>query len=638
MAASALALATGTVRAAVSDLRTNGVSPPPLVGAVATFDSADGYVLMFGGLDPSGVPVSWTWSFVHDNWTNLTSAVGAGPSPRWGEGLAYDPTDGYVLLFGGCLDLACTLVSNQTWEYAHDAWTNLTGHQATPPPARGRTMMSYDASDGYVFLFGGTGAGDVLLNDEWGFSGGHWSKVGNASSPIPTPRFGASMSYDPATDSVLLFGGGGSSGASLGDTWSYRAGNWTNLTGTEPTAPGSRRLAPMTYDAVDGYLLLVNGYNTTYLGDEWKFGTAGWGRLLPHGGPEPSFGGALAYDPVDRYVVYFSGAVSSGVLTSTLVYSNGTWTLLINPTYATLTPLGLLLILAGVVLVPGLVAGWVATRYRRRREQQLGEGFILRPGETPTWIPTGPALRSRVVQQVLVPLVVLVVLVPFLAVTLAAGNGPAAVESAVGLVIIFGGLVAVLAWVGMGQLVRAVGVAPAGVIVSRRAGELRVPWSQLQPAVVPPRRGWFWFQYVLPGRDTMMRGFSATVEQARAIVSSPLAPPWVLTPAVSVGLGVPPRGAGSIPGAQPAAAAPTLWLPPPGVSPPMASAPPPAPAPGWGPYAQTAPPPVVSTPPAPAPTPSPPRPPPGMAACPRCGQLNRPDRVAFCTACGARLR
>ncbi len=615
----------------------NGVSPPPTVGAAAAFDTADGYALMFGGLDPAGKVVPWTWSFVHSNWTNLTSAVGPAPSARWGEGLAYDPVAGYVLLFGGCLNLACTLVSNQTWGYAHDSWTNLTGNQPTPPPGRGRTMMTYDPTDGYVFLFGGTGTGSTLLNDEWGFASGRWSKVGNVSSPTPSPRFGASMAYDPATTSVVLFGGGGSSAASMGDTWSYHAGNWTNLTATDRPAPSPRRLAPMTYDSGDGYLLLVNGYNASYLRSEWTFGPTGWTQLNAPGGPEASFGAVLVDDPVDHYVVYFSGAVSAGVLTSTLVYADGTWTLLINPTYSHLTEFGLLLILGTIILVPTLVAGLVGNRHRRNQERRLGEGFQLRPGEIPGWFPSGPALRSRVIQQLGILVVVFVVFVPVLALSFADGSPQAAVASAIVLALVFGVFIAVVAWTSLGQLPRSIGVVPAGVILDRRVGELRVPWSQLQPGVVPPRRGWFNFHYVLPGSEAIMRGFSATIPQVRGILASPYAPAWVIPPAVAAGLGMPPR-AGGTPGAgaPSGAALPGLWSaatpPVPGVPPTPATAraggdPPAAAGPrGEPPLA------AVSTPR------GPPRLPPGAIACPRCGQVNRVERVAFCTACGTRLR
>jgi hypothetical protein len=634
-------------------LSTSGVSPPPTAGAVAAFDVADGYVLMFGGVDAAGAVVPWTWSFVHNNWTNLTSAIGAGPSARWGEGLAYDPSAHYLVLFGGCLDVSCTSVSNDTWVYAQDRWTNLSTHQSTTPPARGRTMMTYDTHDSYVLLFGGDGLGGAYLNDEWAFAGGHWAAVGNLSSPRPAARAGGMMADDPATSSTILFGGFSASG-SLGDTWSYQNGNWTNLTSATVPQPSPRRLAMIAYDGADGYLMLVNGYNTTYLGDEWSFAQGSWARLVHRGGPVPTFGGILVYDPVDRYVLYFSGFDAEGILTSTLVYSNGNWTLLINPTYSSLTPLGVALVTLAVVAVIVGIAWAVGNRLRRKQERLLGEGFVLPPGETPTWVPTGPAFRSRYVQQVLPMAILLAVLVPFLAISFSTGGLAAALLLAVVLVPMFAVLIAFMTWVVIGQTVRAIGIVRSGVILSRRLGELRVPWSQLQPGVLPPRRGWFWFRYIMPGKSVAIRGFSTTMDQAKAILSSRFAPPWVLTPAVATALGLPPRAPGlwSVVPPVPGVAAPLFpdpvpapeFPPPPLAAPPLVAASPEPYGTPLYPPPTVQPPPPDRYPPAAAPPPyggapaSPARPPPGMKACPNCGQLNRSGRVAFCTACGARLR
>jgi len=631
-------------------LSTSGVSPPPTTGAGAAFDTSDGYLLMFGGLDSGTSVVGWTWSFVHNNWTDLTSAVGAAPSARWGEGLAYDALDGYVVLFGGCFNIYCSSVSNDTWIYAHDRWTNLSSGLSTTPPARGRTMMTYDAYDQYVPLFGGTGSAESTLNDEWAFSGGHWTAVGNLSSPRPAPRTGAAIAYDPETGSAILFGGFSPS-TTFGDTWSYQNGTWTNLTAGSPLAPSPRRLPMMAYDGADGYLMLVNGYSgSSYLGDEWSFSSDTWSPLVHHGGPEASFGGVLAYDPVDRYVVYFSGAVSGGVLTSTLVYAGGNWTLLINPTTSNLAALVLVLV---TVVVLGAMIGLVAvfaSRVRRRQEGKLGEGFVLAPGELPTWVPTGAALRSRYFQQVLPIVVMLVVFLPFLGLVLLSGGGAGAGLFAAFLGLLLLLLVAMVVWVAPRQTIRTIGIVRSGLILSRKGGELRLPWSQLQPGVMPPRRGWFWFQYTMPGKSVAFGGFAATVEQARTILSSPLAPPWVLTEAVASGLGLPSRAVGPALSASAGAGtyAPRFPSPGQGPAPLPGSVPTSTPLPSQGPPATGyyGPPPLgapapwapgPTAPSSPPPSPVAARPPPGMRPCPSCGQLNAVGRVAFCTACGTRL-
>jgi hypothetical protein len=52
-----------------------------------------------------------------------------------------------------------------------------------------------------------------------------WTQQHPATSP--PARYGASMSYDQATGDAVLFGGVGSSGSYLGDTWTWNGTTWT---------------------------------------------------------------------------------------------------------------------------------------------------------------------------------------------------------------------------------------------------------------------------------------------------------------------------------------------------------------------------------------------------------------------------
>src|ERR1700719_986653 len=51
-----------------------------------------------------------------------------------------------------------------------------------------------------------------------------WTRQAPASSP--PARSGASMAYDAATGTVVLFGGGGAN-SSLSDTWTWDGATWT---------------------------------------------------------------------------------------------------------------------------------------------------------------------------------------------------------------------------------------------------------------------------------------------------------------------------------------------------------------------------------------------------------------------------
>lgn len=613
----------GTVASAAvpsTSYTSNGVSAPPTAYPAGTFDASDGYVLMFGGLDEYGLPDAWTWSFVHGNWTNLTGAVGVAPSARWGASMVYDPAAGYALLFGGCLDPSCSLVAGDTWSYAHDRWTNLTGSTTAAPPARGEASMTYDEQDGCVLLFGGLGADQAALNDAWCFEGRQWSAL-SASKTVPAPRVNAMMSYDSALGEVVLFGGRSATG-DLDDTWTFANGSWSNDTAIGTLSPGARNSGMMVFDAAGNYLMLVNGaHGSSFLDDEWSF-DGSWSELAVAGHPEASYGALLVYDPVDAYVVYFSGYVASGsLLTSTLVYSGGTWTLLINPTIAVPNPFYVALLVA--VIIGIMMGGAVvfAGYARRRRESRLGEGFDFPPGTPVVWVGSGDALRGYLRQR-LIPVLAVFVVIP--AVLFLAG-GSAVLIILVIEVPIFAILAVVLVWVTVGQVTRQIGIAQSGVIIRRRQGELRIAWTQIQPGILPPRRGWYWFQSFQPGSAATLGGFATTVGQARAMVQSEFSPPWVLVPAVASGLGVPNQRASpaSSPPATPTTTATAAVAPVPPVPPPTNRPYSPTPAPAQPLQTDAG---AWSS-----------RPPPGMRACPRCGQL-APQTQVFCGACGARIQ
>ena len=96
-------------------------------------------------------------------------------------------------------------------------WTRQ--HPAVHPPARYAAAMAYDAATGTAVLFGGTtNIAHVELGDTWTWDGTTWTQQHPATSP--PHRLDASMAYDPATRTVVLFGGS-SSRSTFGDTWTW---------------------------------------------------------------------------------------------------------------------------------------------------------------------------------------------------------------------------------------------------------------------------------------------------------------------------------------------------------------------------------------------------------------------------------
>src|SRR5579863_4812251 len=170
--------------------------------------------------------------------------------------MAYDPADGYLVLFGGCVagdywHSTCQ-PTNATWTFANGTWSPLVVTIA--PPARFGASLVWDAADGYLVLFGGNGSASTgFLNDTWTFLHGTWSPV--ATSVAPGPRAFASSVYDAEIGAVVVYGGERDRtlvappdsyvGEDWTDSWAYQAGTWTNLGIRGPTA---RDGAAISYD------------------------------------------------------------------------------------------------------------------------------------------------------------------------------------------------------------------------------------------------------------------------------------------------------------------------------------------------------------------------------------------------------
>ena len=122
--------------------------------------------------------------------------------------------------------------------------------------------MAYDPVDGYLVLFGGCDSGNFWFstctptNQTWVYQNGSWSQLSPTVSP--PARYDASLAWDGEAQSLVLFGGNGSvTTGFLNDTWTFVHGQWTQQ---HPTvSPPARAAAAMVYDARDGYVLLVDG-------------------------------------------------------------------------------------------------------------------------------------------------------------------------------------------------------------------------------------------------------------------------------------------------------------------------------------------------------------------------------------------
>ncbi|HEV2316872.1 MAG TPA: kelch repeat-containing protein [Thermoplasmata archaeon] len=307
---------------AVLGAPTAGASPPPTGMLTAThpsarwsgamvYDAKDGYSLLFGGGNRSAL-LNDTWAFRNGTWTQLFPPVS--PPVRGSASIAYDPVAGYVLLFGGNNPVT---TFGDTWKFSGGNWTPLGLHYG--PSARFGASMVYDARDHYFVLFGGNDPAGKLLNDTWIFVHGHWKHVHPAVSP--PPRRAAGMAYDASDGYVVLFGG--LSFGDANDTWTYFRGNWTHVNAT--VAPGVRVAPSMVYDKALGEIVLFGGRDDnsqTLWGDTWTFHAGNWTQLAPAHSPSGRDGASAAFDTRAHRIVMFGGASTPYAPVSV---DSGTW-------------------------------------------------------------------------------------------------------------------------------------------------------------------------------------------------------------------------------------------------------------------------------------------------------------------------
>lgn len=272
-------------------------TPPPdrSYGRSFAYDPVDGYDVLFGGYGETGSYLSDTWTFHAGKWTQLTPTTH--PSARDHSTLAWDPVDGYLLLFGGSGNGGAY---SDTWTFLAGQWTQLSPH--THPSARWASSMTWDAADQEIVLFGGCVAG-TAAGDTWTFLHGNWTQL--SPHPAPSGRENVALQFDPRDNYTVLFGGDDYYSAMDGDTWAFSAGNWTQLHPTH--SPAARSEAGFAYDPHIGALVLFGGSGATNFGDTWWFAGGNWTEQNPLQSPAPRVFPILTDDPADSELVLFAG-------------------------------------------------------------------------------------------------------------------------------------------------------------------------------------------------------------------------------------------------------------------------------------------------------------------------------------------
>jgi hypothetical protein len=132
--------------------------------------------------------------------------------------MAFDPTRGQVVLFGGFANGIG--YANDAWAWDGSVWTPIDFDDEVPPP-RDEHGLVFDSARNRLVLIGGLIADNQPIDDAWELVGDEWSPILDLP---PSPRFGAGFVFDALRGQTLMIGGADPDRI-LDQVWTLRSGS-----------------------------------------------------------------------------------------------------------------------------------------------------------------------------------------------------------------------------------------------------------------------------------------------------------------------------------------------------------------------------------------------------------------------------
>lgn len=185
-----------------------------------------------------------TWRFDGTRWRFVTMQ---GPSPRFDASGAYDSIRDRVVLFGGRTRgfNGVVTLTNETWEFADDAWIRRTPPNA--PPATQNSAMVFDPSRERTYLYAGS--------QFWSYDGNDWTQV-VTSGPNPGAQSVCVLVFDPRDNSIVLL-----PKSATAPTWVWNGTQW------EQGAPTGVVLTTAAFDSVFQTIVIGSDVGNWYTFD-----------------------------------------------------------------------------------------------------------------------------------------------------------------------------------------------------------------------------------------------------------------------------------------------------------------------------------------------------------------------------------
>jgi hypothetical protein len=286
----------------------NDGEPGGRSGHSMAYHAGYGSVVLFGGLTNAQY-TNDLWRFDVDDASWEAIDPGTGPSLRVAATMAYDARRSELVVFGGLEGTGLAAADTWIWHAKEGVWEPIAG---PAPPARFMATMHYDPLLDRIILFGGIDDFAVPKGDTWEWDGDSqkWSPAAivdtdGAPGGEPDPSAGAVMTYSHDLGRLLLRGGSSDDPK----IWSWRGQEWT----VDYDAGGGAELGlgPTTLmtQSSDG-LIVVNDSGTFGVDADYTVTRKTLG-VLQHT-TRRNHGMAFVPDGPDRNAVVFGGYGATG--------------------------------------------------------------------------------------------------------------------------------------------------------------------------------------------------------------------------------------------------------------------------------------------------------------------------------------
>ncbi len=254
--------------------------------------------------------------------------------PRGWNHMLYDPVGKRMVLYDGYVDATrpASIYANALWTYDPVAnrlalesvsnWARLSGvtvplvQNATNPTPYDRHSYSCIAivpEKNRLYLWGGANnsVATNYLGDAWSYDFGtrKWREL--KAVPHPFTVFEQTMTYDPGTRRLVVYGGAEAPYLGSDQAWLFHVDTESWEVASTPSAPPARMSQSMVFDPVRRVSWIFGGGPYPSATSElWSFDAAArtWERVTPQGAvPSPRRFAAMAYDSRHDIVLLWGG-------------------------------------------------------------------------------------------------------------------------------------------------------------------------------------------------------------------------------------------------------------------------------------------------------------------------------------------